>query len=433
VLMMNDQNQRYGGIWIVASVMAAVYTLNLANQASVSVLAKAISEELSLTNTELGWVLGLSYAALSAFLSLPIARYADGNSRTLVAGLGLALMGVASIIMSLADSFWPLMFGRALAGVGDAGLVAAALSYVAGRSTSEQRPTSLAIFNSGSGFGLIFGTLGLSVIAAVLGWRIALAALGIVSIILGFALAYWLPDNRPATKGEGDSNLLATIRELMSIPTYACLLFAFAAMGMSIGATVSWTMKALQGHFAMSQTDAGLLMSIGAGGATIVGVLIYGLIAGRMRRQNAAKPLYLAAILNLAGCWLYALAMLSNGGSTLVILLVSGFLLFACTQSAILTGSQEVCKADKCASAIAVMGCCFAFFGQGLATTLIGIPVDALQTSLGTRALPLVLAGIMLVLPLVTSFMLIMAARRVDNDLAIPSGISAGPVVPNAF
>lgn len=150
--------------------MAGVYALNMINQVALPFLASPIADDLQLSNTELGLLLGLSYAAVSALLSIPAAWVADRVSRSLVAGGGLALMGAASGLMGLGGSFGALLAGRALAGVGDSGIVAAAMSLVSTRAGPATRPAAIAIFNAGSGIGVIIAAIGLTQLAERVGW-----------------------------------------------------------------------------------------------------------------------------------------------------------------------------------------------------------------------------------------------------------------------
>ena len=116
-----SSNVRAGAV-LVTALMTLAYAVNFMNQGIILVVAEQIKVDYALTNSQLGFVLGLSYMLFSALGALPLGRVADVHSRSLVVGMSLALMGLATAFTSLVHSYWQLITFRALAGVGDAGV-----------------------------------------------------------------------------------------------------------------------------------------------------------------------------------------------------------------------------------------------------------------------------------------------------------------------
>jgi EmrB/QacA subfamily drug resistance transporter len=155
----------------------------------VSVALPSIQHGLGFSATALQWVVTAYSVTLGAFLLLG-GRIADaaGPRRTLVAGLAVFTAG--SLLAGLAGAPAALVGARAVAGLGAALAIPAALALIAaGTREGDERTRALGIVSAGIDVGMVLGAVLGGVVTAALGWRWAF----LVVVPLGVAAAALAP------------------------------------------------------------------------------------------------------------------------------------------------------------------------------------------------------------------------------------------------
>ena len=77
--------------WYVLSVLVVVYILNFIDRQIISILALEIKRDLSLTDSDMGFLGGAAFAVFYALFGIPLGRLADNWSRVKLLSIGLAL------------------------------------------------------------------------------------------------------------------------------------------------------------------------------------------------------------------------------------------------------------------------------------------------------------------------------------------------------
>lgn len=139
--------------------------------------------------------LALSSATLALAL-LPAGWLSDAWGRTRVMTLALLASAVLGLAAAAAPSFAILLVLRALQGVALAGIPAVGMAYL----TEEVHPaslgTSIGLFIGGNAIGGMAGRLICGAIADHGGWRTALVAVGVVSLVCACLFARLVPPSR---------------------------------------------------------------------------------------------------------------------------------------------------------------------------------------------------------------------------------------------
>jgi MFS family permease len=211
-------------------------------------------------------------------------------------------------------------------------------------------------------------------------------------------------------------NLRTALSLLYGVRTFRITLLAFTIAGLTIGSVIAWNMRAFQSSFGMAQVEAGYLVA-GAGAASLVGLLVYGILARHLRRKSAAAPLWLGAAMMVAGGVLGSAAFLSHGGTTLVTLFLLSQLFLSVFQASLFTTALEVAPPSLGASATALMGFFFALVGQGFGPFAIGVVVDLLEPGIGRSALSYTLAALTLAGGLAIAALMLRASNYLVDDL----------------
>lgn len=168
----------------VLGILVVVYTMNFLDRQILGILASPIKKELGLTDSQVGLMGGLAFAALYSTLGIPIAWLADRSSRRRIMAYALGLWSAFTALCGLATGFWQLFLARVGVGIGEAGGVAPAYSLISDYFPKHQRARALSVYSLGipigSGCGILFGGL----IASAINWRYAFVIVGAAGLVL---------------------------------------------------------------------------------------------------------------------------------------------------------------------------------------------------------------------------------------------------------
>jgi predicted MFS family arabinose efflux permease len=81
------------------------YALSITDRMILAVLFEPIRLEFGVSDTQMGFLGGLSFALFYATLGVPIARFADRSERRIIIVLSLAIFSMMTAFSGLATSF----------------------------------------------------------------------------------------------------------------------------------------------------------------------------------------------------------------------------------------------------------------------------------------------------------------------------------------
>lgn len=294
----------------VLGVLLLVYTFNFIDRQILGILKDAIQAELGLTDTQLGLMGGIAFAALYSTLGIPIAWLADRRSRTWIMTVALTVWSGFTAACGLAGSFWGLFLMRMGVGVGEAGGVAPAYSLISDYFPPNQRGRALAVYSFGIPIGMSSGILFGGLIAAQLGWRAAFMVVGGVGLLLAPLLKLTVKD--PVRGGLDSGKTHATpqaappfgdvARLLLAKPSFWLLAFGAAASSVCGYGVAFWLPTFFQRSLGLTLVDTSIYYSAITFFGGVLGVWGGGALADRFgaksRGAYAAVP---------AACFLIAL------------------------------------------------------------------------------------------------------------------------------
>ncbi len=197
---------RSGYRYYVLAMLIVVYTFNFVDRQILGILKDSIQVDLGLTDTQVGLMGGIAFAALYSTLGIPIAWLADRFSRTSIMTGALALWSGFTAACGLATGFWSLFAMRMGVGVGEAGGVAPAYSLISDYFPPKQRARALAAFSFGIPLGMGLGILAGGLIAAHVDWRVAFIVVGLAGLLIAPVFKLTVRDpQRGAFDGEPGS------------------------------------------------------------------------------------------------------------------------------------------------------------------------------------------------------------------------------------
>ena len=158
--------------WYLVVLLTVAYVFSFVDKYIPALLVEPLKQDLGLTDTQMGLLLGPAFAVLYATLGLPLGWLADRTRRTWLAAAGVALWSVATALSGVARSFGQLLLARVGVGIGDAALAPCAMSLISDSFPPERRGRPVALYVAAQSFGAGLAMLGG---AAVLGWAMGQA------------------------------------------------------------------------------------------------------------------------------------------------------------------------------------------------------------------------------------------------------------------
>ena len=191
--------------WYTLALLMLVYIVNVIDRNILSILAEDIKASLQLTDTDLGFLYGTSFAIFFSLFGIPFGRLADGWYRGRLIAIGLAFWSVMTSLSGLSRSYESLTFARIGVAIGESSATPAAWSLLADIFPRQRRALVNALYALaaiiGSSLSLPLGGWiaaswnraypGTGAPLGLAGWQaafIAVGAPGLLLAILVFAL-----------------------------------------------------------------------------------------------------------------------------------------------------------------------------------------------------------------------------------------------------
>lgn len=140
--------------WYALGVMTIVHMLSFIDRQILSILAEQIRKDLDLTDTQLGFLYGTTFAVFYTLFGIPLGRLADRWWRTRLMAIGLALWSAMTVVSGFATSYALLAIARLGVGVGEASASPAAFSMQADLFPKRLRARANAIYSVGVYLGM---------------------------------------------------------------------------------------------------------------------------------------------------------------------------------------------------------------------------------------------------------------------------------------
>lgn len=290
--------------YFVLAILFLAYTVNALDRGVINLLLQSIREEFGATDTQLGMLTGLAFAAFYSIFGIPIAALADRTNRRNLLAVAILLWSATTASCGFASSFLMLLLLRIGTAIGESGGTPPSHSLIADYFAPGRRATALAVYSTGIPIGMMLGNLLGGHGNDLFGWRTTLLLAGLPGLVLAPLILLTIREPvRGCNEGPGrefktkapplwDVFLFLWQRRSFRHMSIACAFHAFVVYGAGNFQATFF----IRSH-GLSSGDAGnigaLLTGIGA-----VGTLFGGILADRLnaRRNDARWYLWVPAI-----------------------------------------------------------------------------------------------------------------------------------------
>jgi MFS family permease len=287
--------------WLVVALLAPVALLNYFDRQMLAAMKSSVMQDIPSVGSDANWGLMLGqfkwvYAAMS-----PIGGYlADRFSRRWTICASLLAWSVITWLTGHATTYEQLMWSRSAMGISEAFYIPAGLALIADYHFGSTRAKAVGWHQAAIYCGVILGGFtGYIADSPTLGWRFAFDAAGIVGIIYGIVLFFFLKDApRPAgTAGMvlEKPSVAASAKALFGNPSFILMVLYFTLPALSGWVVRDWMPAILKDKFHIGQGLAGVSATLYTNLAALGAVFLGGYLSDKAIRKNIRGRIFVSA------------------------------------------------------------------------------------------------------------------------------------------
>jgi MFS family permease len=378
----------------VLAMLTLVFTLNYLDQGLVSLLLQPIKEDLHISDTQLGFLTGIAFAAFYATLGVPVARWADRGNRPTITSVAIALWGVTVMLCVFVTNFVQLLGARMAAAVGEAGCMPPTYSllgdYFPG---SAQRVRAMSIYWLAGPLAALISFIGGGCLNQLYGWRMTFFLMGIPGLVVAVLVKLTISEPRQLRDKPGPASSAALPRMVDVVgllwnrrsTRHASIAFILL-YGLSSG-LAPWYAAFMGRSHGMDTIALGTWLGLVFGVSGIIGILLGGYVGGSLFSENERGQMRVNAAMAalLVPCFALFLLLPRKDQALLSLApLVVAFNLFLGPTFAVM---QRLVPEETRATSAAVVMLLANLIGMGLGPQIVGILSDALMPAFGINSL----------------------------------------------
>ena len=408
----------------VLAVLTVMYTFNYLDRYVLTILVVPIQEELGLSDTMMGFLLGPAFAFVYTGLGIPVAYLADRYSRRTILAISLTLWSAMTAASGLARTATQLAVTRVGVGIGEAGGSAPAHSMISDYFPAERRAFAFGIFQQGVYVGQMLGLAVGGILVEWIGWRETFFAVGLPGIGVAIILHRTVRDPergrfdpKPIVdESEPAPGIREVFRTLWRRPSFRALMVgggiaSFAGTGFGF-----WLPVLFERVHEMSRMEVGLIFGPVMALSGSAGAILAGLLTDRLGKRDERFLMWIpAASVFLSLPFLLGVCLWPTSFGAIVCAVPSG-ILGGGWAPAVYAAAQSLAPPRMRALAASLMILSITLVGMGAGPQAVGVLNDVLSSRFGEDAVRYSMS-IVLVTSLVGSLALLLGARHLKDDL----------------
>ena len=404
-------------------ILLVVYVFNFIDRSILSILLEPIKREFQVSDTYLGFLSGIAFAAFYTVMGIPIARWADRGNRRSIIALAVLVWSAMTALTGLARTFTHLAIARIGVGVGEAGCSPPAHSLLSDYFPPERRATALSIYALGIPLGGGLGFLAGGWLNELFDWRTAFIVVGAPGVVLAAIVRLTLREpprgayDPPAARRSETQPVGDVLRFMWGLRS-----FRHMAVGAALHAFYGYGVNTFIAAFfvrshAMSTGELGTWLALIAFSGGAAGTYLGGYLADRRGAEDVRWYAWVPALATVAYIPFAIAAYLWPDSHTALALLFPAAILGGMFLGPTFAMTQNLVRPEMRATASAILLFVINIIGLGLGPQGVGIVSDLLQPSFGTESLRYALLIVVLAFASWSVLHYTLAARTLSADL----------------
>ena len=256
--------------WYAVILLCVMATLSYLDRYIIALLAEPIMQDMAVSETQIGFLIGLGFGLVYSLAAFPLAHLADKSVRIRLVAAGVIVWSVSTIMSGLAPTYEILLCSRTGVALGEAVLVPSAISLIADYFPLERRSFPIGCFMAVSALmgagafmigGLVFDLAQSAGSLPIASWRLTMLLVGTPGVFIALLWLFTVReparrvDAGPPSEDASLSALFAFLRTHWShyLPIFACL--GLQAIGLY--SLITWMSTVLVRSYGVTVEQAG--------------------------------------------------------------------------------------------------------------------------------------------------------------------------------
>ena len=420
----------------VLTLLCIVAAVNLADRQLITILLTPIKREFHVSDTSMGLLTGMAFAAVYVTAALPIAYWSDRGSRRKIIAASTGIWSLMTMLCGLTQSFAQLAIARMGVAFGEAGCNPPSHSIIADLYSRRNRAKAIGFYNASASVGVGLGLFAGGALIAHFGWRMVFVLVGAPGLLLGLFIRLAVPEpprglSDPYLMMEPALPLLETLRWLGRLRAFRLLALSAMTCAIVNYGVQSWAATFFLRVHGVAASEIGAKLGTASAIGLLAGTISSGIVADQLSRKDLRWHMRIAAAgMVLAIPFGVAFVLTSNRNLAFTMYgLAIGLLSVWATPIHALT--QTVAKPRMRALAAAIVSLFLNVLGYGLGPLMVGILNDRLQPRFGNESIRYSLL-ILLASAIGSAIVCVSTNRTLLADYARTQSPLASPDVPPA-
>lgn len=265
--------------YIIFTVFAVAYFLSYFYRSANAVIAEDLSRDLMLDAAQLGLMTSLFFATFAS-AQLPLGSALDRFGSRWVTPVLMMIAAVGSIVFALAPSFGVLALGRALIGLGMAGVLMGALKAFSGWFSPQRFATISGLFLALGASGALGAATPLAYLNGLYGWRAVFMGAAVLVVLSALAIMIFSRNIPSVDRPQGASAPPGLSQIFRNISFWRIALLGFAVTGSMFAYQGLWAGPYLRDSIGLTDIQTGNLLFLMSSGV-VVGYVLFGFLGDR--------------------------------------------------------------------------------------------------------------------------------------------------------
>lgn len=376
----------------VVGLLCLTNLLSYLDRTALSILLPPIRSEFALSDTQLGVLTGIAFAAFYAVAGIPIAYLADRWSRTSIVSISVTAWSIATMLTGAATSFFTLFLARMGTAVGEAGALPPSHSLFSDLFPPEKRAGVLAIHSAFGPIGTFLGLAAGGWLAVEVGWRWTFIVFGLPGIMVALLVYVFVKE---PIRGASDHDqtadspvkFLTVLKILSGKLSYVYVMFALAIGTFVVTGLVQWLPSYFVRSFALTTIEVGRYYGLAFGGGSFLGMVMGAGLANILTKRDLRWTMWIPCISYLLVFPLYLGVLLSDSFLLAIWLVAIAATIAGLGYGPVWAAIQNVVPSSMRATATAIALFGANLIGGGLGPLMVGILSDVSQYGSDTERL----------------------------------------------
>ncbi|MGX4675858.1 spinster family MFS transporter [SAR92 clade bacterium H246] len=370
--------------------LTLVAALNYLDRYVLAILLEPIKHDLSLSDSQLGFLTGFAFALFYAVAGIPIARWADKGNRNTIVYSTTFLWSAMVAICGLVGNYTQLLLARIGVAVGEAGCLPPGQSLVSDYFDRSERPHAMAIYWLCSPIAIIIGYLAGGFLGDSLGWRMTFIAIGLPGVAVAILVKLTLKEPR-LLRSQSDqistSSFTAVIKTLIQRNAFRHLAIAFCINYFFMMGIFQWVPTFYIRSYGMSATEVGSWLALIWGGCGFIGTYLGGyLVSAFASGKERTHMQWVTAVIAFEAIIFAIIYSVFDKQISLALMAIVAFL-GSCVNAPIFSAIQGLANERMRSVALAIIFLMANLIGFGLGPIAVGVLSDRFNPSFGQESL----------------------------------------------